>query len=296
MENHSKTILITGITGFTGVYLKKHLEGKGYRVVGFSNSKSDDPSIFHCDLTQPDQVQAVITELSPDYVVHLAAISFVQHPVTLDFYEVNVLGTQNVLKACLNLPKPVTKILLASSATVYGNQIGSEYHESMIPNPVNHYGISKLAMEQVGKMYWEQLPILMVRPFNYTAPGQEAHFVIPKIAAAFMSKAPQLELGNLDVYREYNGVNYVVEVYERLLFSEVTQEIVNVCSGKMHSLHEILDLFSQITGHQPQISINPQFVRPNEIQYLCGSVQKLKQFIELPTNNDLRNLLTTFVN
>jgi nucleoside-diphosphate-sugar epimerase len=295
MGNHSKTILITGITGFTGVYLKKHLEDKGFHVVGFSNSKSNDPSIYHCDLTQYDQVEAIITKLSPDYIVHLAAISFVQHPVALDFYAVNVLGTQHVLKACLQLTKPITKILLASSATVYGNQLGTEYHEMMLPNPVNHYGISKLAMEQVGKMFWDQLPIVIVRPFNYTAPGQEKHFVIPKIASAFTSKAPQLELGNLDVYREYNSVNFVVEVYERLLFSSVNQEIVNVCSGKMHSLHEILDTFTQITGHQLDITINPQFVRSNEIKYLCGSVQKLKQLIELPTNNDLKELLTSFV-
>lgn len=295
MESRTKTVLITGCTGFTGVYLKEHLESKGFKVFGLSNSTQTSDTIFSCDLTQQEQVQAIVSQISPDYIIHLAAISFVQHPIIVDFYKVNVVGTQHLLQAASQLEKPVQKIILASSATVYGNQEGSEYHEGMLPNPVNHYGISKLAMEQVGKMYWEKLPILIVRPFNYTAPGQESYFVIPKIAQAFKTRAPQLELGNLDVFREYNSIRYVVEIYEKLLLSSAQSEVVNLCSGKMHALTEILQLFEKASGYSPKIEINPAFVRPNEIKYLCGSTQKLGTLISLPDNNHIEAIIHDFL-
>ena len=224
----------------------------------------------------------IIAALQPEIIIHLAAISFVGHPHTEDFYNINVVGTQNLLEAVKNKGlKNIEKIILASSATIYGNQQYHKLSESMCPNPNNHYGISKFAMEQMAKNYFKILPIIITRPFNYTGPGQNINFVIPKITTAFKNKSKTLELGNINVFREYNPIDFITECYYKLAFSTYSSEIVNMCSGKVYSLEEVINLSSEITNHQLEICINPDYIRKDEIFKLSGDPDKLYKMIHL---------------
>ncbi len=296
MDSLFNKVLITGINGFTGKYLKKYLEENNYEVYGISNQiDQDDSTIFQCDITNIEEIKEILIKIQPNYIVHLAAISFVQHANIQEIYNVNVIGTQNLLDACTEIKRSIKKIILASSATVYGNQSHSILDETLCPNPNNHYGISKLAMELLAKTYFQKLPILITRPFNYTAPGHGEMFIIPKIAQAFKTKQKELELGNLEVYREYNSINYVCEVYLKLMQTEATSEIVNIASGKIHSLNEIIALFEKESNHTILIKRNPLFIRNEETFRLTGDIRKLSSIIDLPINHTISDVIKSFL-
>lgn len=296
MEDHSNRVLITGINGFTGKYLKEYLTQKNYTVYGISNQINEsEQNIFQCDILNKLELETLLNKIQPNYIFHLAAISFVQHSDIEAIYKVNVIGTQNLLEASIKIKSQLKKIVIASSATVYGNQSNTVLNENLCPNPINHYGISKLSMEFVTKTYFEKLPIIITRPFNYTAPGHGEQFVIPKIAKAFVNKQENIELGNLNVFREYNSVNFVCDVYYKLMKSETTSEIVNIASGRTYSLKEIISLFEKATNHKLTVKINPDFVRKDEIERLAGDTQKLLKIIGTSSNDTIDDVINSFV-
>lgn len=257
-------ILLTGAAGFTGLFFKAQAEAAGQTVVP-----------LQANLTDKAAVAAEVVQAQPDAVVHLAAISFVGHADDTAFYGVNVVGTMNLLSAVAALPVKPAKVLLASSANIYGNCDASPIAESQPPAPVNHYAMSKLAMEHMAMTYADRLPIVITRPFNYTGPGQAPQFLIPKLVSHFARKADRIELGNLHVEREFNDVRMVCDAYLRLLSNGVSGQAYNVCSGQPYTLQHVISTLEQITGHHMQVKVNPAFVRANEVHRLCGSPDKL---------------------
>lgn len=297
MDSHSKKVFITGINGFTGKYLSDYFKNNGFEVFGITNTNlTENEGVFTCNLLEKEKLADIIKKIQPTIVIHLAAISFVGHLNTTEMYSTNVIGTQNLLEVIKDEAKDsITKIILASSATVYGNQSDTELSESLCPNPVNHYGISKLAMEQIAKTYFKELPIIIVRPFNYTAPEQDIKFVIPKITNAYKNKQVELELGNIDVYREYNSIAFICECYYQLINSTYTSEIVNLCSGATHSLNEVIKICEKLSNHQLTIKVNPLFVRKDEIYKLSGNPVKLNKLISIKSEDfSIEKTLKTF--
>lgn len=259
-------LLVTGADGFTGKHFVKAASAKGHEVIP-----------LQADLTDRDALMKEVREASPEAVAHLAAISFVGHADAGAFYDVNVIGTVNLLDSLAALAQCPKTVLLASSANVYGNCDQSPISEEQAPAPVNHYAMSKLAMETLARNYLYRLPLFFVRPFNYTGPGQAESFVIPKLVAHFTRHADAIELGNLDVEREYNDVRFVCSAYLQLLEKARPGEIYNVCSGNTVTLKAVLELLERITGHHLQVMVNPAFVRDNEIYRLCGLPGKLEK-------------------
>lgn len=258
-------ILLTGADGFTGRPFAERATAAGHTVV---------PLL--ADLTNEAAVREEVLSAQPDAVVHLAAISFVGHSNDQAFYAVNVVGTTHLLNALISLPVRPHRVLLASSANIYGNTLHSPIAESQPPAPVNHYGASKLAMEYMARTYAEKLNLVITRPFNYTGPGQDTNFLIPKLAMHFAARAPSISLGNLDVEREFNDVQMVCDAYLLLLLHGESGETYNICSGQPHALRSVIDTFVSLTGHSPRIDVNPAFVRQNEVRRLCGSASKLQ--------------------
>ena len=263
-----KKVLITGIEGFTGRYVQSELLSQGYNVVGLSS-----------DLTVSAAVATEIEQIQPEAVIHLAGVAFVGHGNANAFYEVNLIGTLNLLKALAQHAPNVHSILLTSSANIYGNLSEGFLNEDTPPNPVNDYAVSKLAMEQMAKLWINRLPIFFVRPFNYTGIGQNENFLIPKIVAHFKDKKPVIELGNLDVYREFGDVRTVADAYRKLLEYCPVGETLNVCTGKTHYLREVVTMCEKITGHNIEIKVNPLFIRTNEVRELAGDNSRLKEHI-----------------
>ena len=275
MEERSKgNIFITGITGFTGKHLEEYFDSQGFAVYGTTFSESSSLKHYCCDILDEERLFSIINDIKPDYVIHLAAISFVAATDQKQIYNINIFGTLNLLSAIDRSNYKPKKILIASSAAVYGN-IEGELGEELCPQPVNHYGNSKLAMENMVKQYFGRLDIIIARPFNYTGTGQESHFLIPKIVSHYKENKKEIELGNIDVYREFNDVQYVVKCYTMLLFSKIKSEIINVCSGNAININLILNFMNQLADYTIKVKVNPKFVRKNEIEILKGNPKKL---------------------
>lgn len=269
-----KIVFITGISGFTGIQLEKHLINMGFEVYGTTLRNSNNPKHFFCDILKEKSLYHILKTIRPNYIVHLAAISFVASQNKENIYSVNIIGTLNLCEAISKLDYIPNKILIASSAAVYGN-IEGELDETMCPQPVNHYGNSKLVMENMVKPYFNKQNIIITRPFNYTGIGQESHFLVPKIVSHFKDKKLNISLGNIDVYREFNDVDFVVDCYAKLLNADLRSEVVNVCSGKAINIKHIISIMESLGNYKMSIDINPQFVRKNEIKILKGSNKKL---------------------
>lgn len=261
-------ILVTGLGGFTGIHLKSELEAHGHTVIG-----------LQCDLTDAKAVAKEVATVLPEAVAHLASVAFVGHGDANAFYAVNLIGTRNLLSALAEHVPNVSSVLLASSANVYGNRSEGILSEDSTPDPANDYAVSKLAMEQMANLWIGKLPLFTVRPFNYTGIGQDEKFLIPKIVTHFLEKKAVIELGNLEVWRDFGDVRTVADSYRQLLEKCPVGETINICTGHTHTLREIIVLCEGITGHNIEVQVNPLFVRANEVRVLAGDNHKLIKLI-----------------
>ncbi|XCY72802.1 GDP-mannose 4,6-dehydratase [Pseudomonas sp. CBR-F] len=276
LQIKDRTVLITGLSGFTGKHLAQSLTKAGWRVAGLGGERlACEFDHLDADLNDTARLSGWIKQVQPTHVIHLAALAHVTSSDALSYYRVNVLGTESLLNAIKEAEVVVEKIIIASSANIYGNAISSPISESSEPQPVNHYALSKLTMEALVRKWFSRMPILVVRPFNYTGPGQSESFVFSKIVGAFARGEKELRLGNLDVSRDLSDVGFVVEAYSRLLTSNQRGEFINICSGRSISLLSVIDEMEQIAGYRPTITVDPAFVREDEVKELYGSPAKL---------------------
>jgi nucleoside-diphosphate-sugar epimerase len=273
-------VLVTGLEGFTGQHVAVELENAGYLVCSLS-SGIDGAHAGSVDLLDAAAVNAAVSRIQPDAVIHLAAIAFVAHGDVDAIYRTNIIGTRHLLAALADLPLPPSAVVLASSANVYGNAAGSHgpLDELTPVAPVNDYAVSKLAMEYMASTWAGRLPLMLTRPFNYTGIGQSDQFLIPKIVDHFRRGERRIELGNLDVCREFMDVRAVAWAYRRLLETTSDTDVFNICSGASHSLREVLAMMADIAGYTIEVSVNPAFVRNNEVQRLEGDGAKLRERI-----------------
>lgn len=260
-------VFLTGSKGFTGAYMRQTLEARGHDVIGLS-----------CDLRDAAAMDDAISSSDPDAVVHLAAQAFVAHESVKDFYDINLQGTNTLLETLQRRADSLSSVLLASTASVYGNNTEGLLSEDMPPRPANHYAVSKLAMEMSASLF-ANLPIVIARPFNYTGIGQKAQFVIPKVVSHFRERQSKIELGNIEVFREFGDVRSVVQIYADLIETPPVGRTLNVCTGHAHSLRDVIDKCRELTGHDLEIHVNSKFVRPNEVVRVAGDPKLLHELV-----------------
>ena len=285
-------VLITGINGFTGIHLSNFLRSKNYEVFGIGNKNINSKNIFNCDIRDKKRLKKIINEIKADYIIHLAAISSPVHPNELEIYDVNVLGTKNLLESIQYNPK---KIIISSSAHIYGKQNKEVLDENLCPNPNNHYGISKLAAEQISKNFFNKLNIIITRPFNYTGIYQSTKFLIPKIIKHYKEKKESIKLGNLDLIREINSVEFVCKTYEKLLNSDIKNEVINISTSREIYLKDIIKIMNNIAGYNIKVIFDENLKR-NEPKKIIGDNTKLKSFIGDIKDKPLENTLKEMYN
>ena len=285
------TALVTGLAGFTGHYVARELEALGYEVVGLGQGGALDGRHLSVDLRDARRLGELVAEIQPQVVVHLAAVAFVAHGDVSDIYSSNIVGTRNLLAALAACKRRAEKVLLASSANVYGNAEVPVLDESCAVQPENDYAVSKCAMELMSRHWRDDLPIVVSRPFNYTGVGQSLSFLLPKLVDHFARRLPQVELGNIDVYRDFSDVRTVANAYARLLGAGESGEVYNVCSGVSYSIQDILLMLAELAGYSIDVHVNPAFVRANEVKRLAGSNRKLAATIGELKHIPLRDTL-----
>lgn len=257
-------VAVTGASGFTGRYLLSELARRGHEAVPLD-----------ADVTDPAALVTAVAALRPDAAIHLAARAFVADADIDGFYAVNQIGTFHLLDA-LAAHAQGARVIVASSAQVYGAQAAGLINEEQPVRPANHYALSKAAMETGSRFWADRLRITAVRPFNYTGVGQEPRYLIPKIVDHFRRRADVVELGNLDVRRDFGDVRAVAMAYAGLLEAVEPPAICNVATGALHSVRDIVDRLEKITDHHIQVKINPAFVRADDVPVLGGCTDQLR--------------------
>ena len=292
----SKRVLVTGSEGFTGGYVCQELRAAGWDGRGAGlGAKPDNPRYIQIDLQDAASLEQ-IAAIRPNVVIHLAALAFVAEPDPAPFYHINLLGTRNLLEALCQSKHPPDCTIIASSANVYGNAQAGMLSEDTPPNPVNDYAVSKLAMEYLARTYMDRLGIVITRPFNYTGVGQSDRFLIPKIVAHYKHRADVIELGNLNVAREFSDVRDIAQNYRLLAEHQPVGETVQLCSGEPLSLEDCLSIATRLAGHSIEVRVNPAFVRKNEVTRLSGDRRKLESLVPAAKPRTFEETLSWMLN
>jgi GDP-4-dehydro-6-deoxy-D-mannose reductase len=262
--------LITGGKGFVGQWLAAHLKDAGdeVAVIDLETDVSDGPA-----------VQRVMTDVQPEAVYHLAAMTHVgeswENPSQV--LKVNVLGTAELLAAARTLSAAPT-MLVVSSAEVYGVVTPEQLplREDTPTAPATPYAASKLAAEAVALQAWRgyRQPVIVVRPFNHIGPGQSPNFAVPalakRIVEARRSGAGSLRVGTLTTRRDFTDVRDVVVAYRLLMERGVPGTIYNVSSGHDVAIAEVADQLLALAHADLELVTDPDLVRPVDVPVLRG--------------------------
>ena len=287
---------LTGGTGFVGGYLHAHLESSGDSVAVL-----DD----RLDLGDPAAVEPLDKALAasaPDVVYHLAALTHVgrswEDPTAT--MRVNVLGTLAVLEAARRL-RTRPKVMLISSAEVYGVGEGLPISEERALAPVTPYAASKVAAEYLGLQAFlgRGLHVVRARPFNHVGPGQGDAFVVPALARRIVDAEragdSSIPVGNLAASRDFTDVRDVVRAYRLLAVLGVAGEAYNVCSGSARTIQELFDILISHAARPIVTRTDADLFRPVDVPVLVGDATKLHSLTgwkpEIPIDSTLAAVL-----
>ena len=276
-------VMLIGASGFTGGHLRE--------------ACARDPALdlvdarsLGLDLTCADSIAAALAACRPDTVVNLAAISSPAERDHRGLYEVNAFGVQRLVDA-LKAAGFAGRLVQASTGNVYGSRTAWVSRESDPVDPVNHYACSKWLAERICGMAEAPFEIVLTRPFSCIGLGQAAHFLLPKIVRHFRERAPRLELGALDIRRDFVDIRDAAAVYHALITRPEVPGLVHICRNRTASIGEILDTLSEIAGFRPEIAVNPAFSRPNDLRFQQGDDTRLRRF-GTPCTRGLRETLS----
>jgi GDP-4-dehydro-6-deoxy-D-mannose reductase len=294
-------VLVTGVSGFVGCRLARHLVRCGHHVVGTyirDAPEIDGVDLVEVDLLETDRLIDSIRLAAPEAVVHLAGLSHVgeswQRPA--EYFRVNVLGTKNVL-----LAMPEGLVLVASSAEVYGDvpEDQQPISEDRMVAPQSPYAMTKAAMELLAI----ERRAIVVRSFNIVGPGQACTFALPAFANQLASHHAQgmsgeLRVGNLAARRDFVHIDDAVEAMTLVLESGEPGATYNLGTGQAHSIEEVLHKLIEVSGLSPLVVVDPDRFRPVDLPLLRADNTRLLELGWQPSRSldvALRDLWTATV-
>lgn len=295
---------ITGISGFAGKYLAERLLRNGFEVYGIDRQASpiEGCSVEACDILDKEKLMATIERIKPDAVFHLAAISSVSKSfeAAAETKKVNVEGTRNLFDAIV-AAKISPKILVISSLQIYGKPDRLPITEDAQLRPASPYAESKAEQEKLCREYSEKkkLKIIISRSFNHTGPGQSAEFVWPsfakQIAEIEAGKRTELNVGNLDVERDFSDVRDIAKAYLLAIKKCKPGETYNICSGKPYNIGKMLDVLKSYSKAKIKIVSDSSRVRKADVPVLYGDNSKFAKATgwkpEIPFEKTLKDVL-----
>lgn len=314
-----KRALITGVTGQDGSYLAEFLLEKGYEVYGLRRRTStpnyenvqhikDKIKWISGDLTDMASLIEAVKISNPDEVYNLAAQSFVaaSWPQPLATGQITAIAVTNMLEA-VRIMKPEARFYQASSSEMYGKVVETPQKETTPFYPRSPYGVAKVYGHWITVNYRESFNMFACSGilFNHESPRRGLEFVTRKVtdAAARIKLGLQTELrmGNLDSLRDWGFAGDYIKAMWLMLQQEEPDDYV-ISTGEMHTVKELLEVAFSYVGldYRDYVVIDPEFVRPAEVDLLLGDCSKAKEnlgwelevgFIELVhmmVNEDLK--------
>jgi GDP-4-dehydro-6-deoxy-D-mannose reductase len=266
------------------------LRAQGHEALVAGRTRDGSDVDLPLDLSDAQNVQGVVELARPDVVFHLAAQAFVpeatRDPVTT--YDTNALGTARLMAALREAGRDAPRVVVASSAEVYGVQPPGAYplHEGLAPRPATPYAASKVAAEAIALASCRTYgtPVIVTRGFNAIGPGQSAHFVVAAFAAQLARVAAGesrvLLVGNLMAQRDFIDVRDVVEAYVALARSGEPGEVYNVCTGRPVAIREVLRRLIEAAGIPVEVREDPARMRPSDVPLLYGDPAKVRRATE----------------
>ncbi len=288
-----KKALITGITGQDGSYLTEYLLELGYDVYGLvrrhSVPENQSSRLEHLhekitriygDLTDEMSVAKIITEVQPDEIYNLGAMSHVRISFDMPAFTIktNSLGVLNMLES-YRLFCPQARYYQASSSEMFGNSIDSDGVQRLTTpmTPVSPYGCSKVMGFNLTRHYRDAYKLHACNGilFNHESPRRGTNFVTNKVVktAVEIKKGLQdkLELGNLDSSRDWGHSYDYVRAMHLILNNDQAKDWV-VATGESHTVRDLCKyVFSSLNmDYQDYVVQNQKFLRPEELKFLKG--------------------------
>ncbi len=287
--------LITGVTGQDGSYLAELLLEKGYEVFGLVRRSSvkkydriealvDDIELVEGDLTDQTSLDHIVQSVQPDEVYNMAAQSFVpvswNQPVLTG--DVTALGVIRILEA-IRKHRPQAKFLQASSSEMFGKVRETPQTEKTPFYPRSPYGVAKVFGHYITVNYRESHGIFACSAmgFNHESPRRGMEFVTRKVthqvARIKCGLAKKLLMGNLEAVRDWGfAKDYVRGMW--MILQQTEPDDYVLATGKTHSIRELLEAaFGAVGLHwEKYVEIDPKFLRPAEVDVLCGDATKAR--------------------
>jgi GDPmannose 4,6-dehydratase len=304
-EPNKKKVLITGINGFVGKHLKTYLEGRGLEVFGFDrSSKNVEGGIYQADLLDKASIKRIFEEVQPEQVYHLAAQSSVKDSFDnpQDTLDVNVKGTENLLDIICELRlENRCRVLVVTSAEIYGLISNSPVKEDHPLNPISPYGKSRLAQEKVIQEYVQNkgMSIVTVRSFPHTGPGQADKFVCSSFAKQVAlieagKQEPTMKVGNLEAARDFMDVRDVIRAYFEIVNNSNYNGCYNLSSGNAYKISEILGMLLEMSNKEIKVETDLDMMRPSDIPVLVGDHSRFSQITgwqpKIPISKTIKDL------
>jgi GDPmannose 4,6-dehydratase len=311
---HTKTALITGITGQDGSYLAEFLVDKGYRVCGIVRRASTETSqriehlrdqieLFQADLLDQTSIAHLLRRIQPDEIYNLAAMSFVptswQQPVlTAEFTAVGVTRLLDTMRQVC----PEARFYQASSSEMFGKVHETPQRETTPFHPRSPYGVAKVYGHFITVNYRESYNLFACSGilFNHESPRRGHEFVTRKIshgvARIKAGLARELRLGNLQAKRDWGYAGDYVQAMWLMLQQEQPDDYV-VGSGMTHSVEEFVQIAFDHVGldWRDHVVIDPQFYRPAEVDLLLSDPSKARRVLGWEPEVSFEQLVTMMV-
>lgn len=302
-----KKVLIIGGAGFVGGYLSEILIENGFEVhstcLPYEKIKNPECKAHNLDILDKNQISAVLDEVKPDVIYHLAAqssvaLSWKNPQLTVD---INIKGTLNVLDALRDSGLD-SRIILIGSGEEYGYIQHCPVSEEETLRPGNIYAATKACQSMIGNIYARayKMDIVMVRAFNHIGAGQLPQFVVSDFCKQVAEiekglKAPEMRVGNLDARRDFTDVRDVVRAYMLLGEKGKSGELYNVGSGKAMAIQEILDIIISQSTEDIKITVDPERLRPSDIPVIEADISRITADTgwkpEIPIEETIKNTL-----
>lgn len=282
-----KKVLVTGGAGFIGSALIAHLQEEGHEIhvidnLSFGNRKFIDIPDGHFygeDIRDREAMMAIIGEVKPQWVIHLAAIHFIpycnQHPY--EAFDVNVNGTMNILDAAAAADS-LERMFFASTAAVYPIY-DDPIHEDKALGPLDIYGLSKLTGERLCSEFFlkTRIPTVVCRFFNAFGPRETNPHLIPEIQQQLNEGQRTIQLGNLEPKRDFIHTSDMARAVRLLMEAEIQgMDTFNLGQGMEYSVKEVVEAFERQLGESVTITQNPKRMRKSDRMHLLADVSKLK--------------------
>lgn len=291
-REHDLRIVVTGANGFVGVHvvrelLRQHevlaIDNLRYGVWRFSAQELERFHTSTADLRDRKSVEDVVSNFNPGAIIHLAAVHFIPECERLpdQAVSINIEGTVNLLLAC----PPACRFIFTSSAAVYCPKDSAHVEHQDPVGPVDVYGFTKLHGEDFVRYFTTQkkLQSVIVRLFNVIGPGETNPHVLPEIIKQLKGGVRKLSLGNVQPKRDY--------IYVTDVAAGEGPVVVNLGSGKSHSVQELVDRLSAIIGDNIEIDVDPQRVRKVDRPNLLSDNTRMRKMFAWSARHEIDEAL-----